>query len=219
MIALVYFSLTKFTLSMNLLQRLSYEDPASQMYFFGLAIYLAILTYLIKFSENPSLQRFAWGSVGGTITGPQCFLKDSLTIVKATDNYAYPWFFPVLVVLAAASSLIGLLLLTRSMKRYDATYSAAAFVGSFVISASINAACHYKTFEALESLVNYIFYPFGLLVLMIGVFILEKSPVASQENQTTAGSDKDPEDLKVCILVQLCQKLLQNLNRFPFFYP
>ena len=143
------------------------------IYFIALAIYLALLGYWIKYSESPLIRRFAWGSIGGTITGPQNFLKDSLTVLKATHGHGVPLILPLLIILAAASSFVCLLFLTACMKRYDATYSAAAFVGSFVISASFNAAAHYNTFEDLGSLMSEILYPIGLFVLIGGVYILQ----------------------------------------------
>jgi hypothetical protein len=85
---------------------------------------------------------------------------------------AYPWFFPLIATLAAATSFTGLLFLTACMKKFDATFSSAMFVGSFVVSASIMSAVHYSTFQALEGIINYIMYPLGLLVLMAGVAIL-----------------------------------------------
>jgi hypothetical protein len=181
-------------------QRESYKTPASISYFVVLAIYVGVLLYWIKTSKRPILLRFAWGSVGGAITGSQNFLKDSLIIVKASAeaDQPYPWFFPLLVVFAAASSFIGLLLLSACMKRYDATYSAATFVGSFVVSASINAAAHYNTFSALESTLNYVLYPFGLLVLMIGVFVLVRSEPQNVESENVY------DDSKVRITLCLC---------------
>jgi len=62
--------------------------------------------------------------------------------------------------------------LTACMKRYDATYSSAMFVGSFVISASVMSAVHFKTFSNLEQIYDYILYPLGLLILMAGVYML-----------------------------------------------
>jgi hypothetical protein len=92
-----------------------------------------LLVYWIWFSKSPILRRFAWGSCGGAITGLQNFLKDSLTIHKATPHDgSYPWCFFLFAFLAAASAFFGLLMLTACMKRYDATYSAASFVGAFV---------------------------------------------------------------------------------------
>lgn len=183
------------------MQQESYTKPASISYFVALSIYVGVLIYWIRNSKGEVLLRFAWGSVGGAITGPQCFLKDSLIVLKtctATDQ-PYPWFFAVLVFFAAATSFVGLLLLTGCMKRYDATYSAAAFVGSFVVSASINAAAHYNTFSALESALNYILYPVGLVVLMIGVFVLVNS-----EPPSVGSSSKSEDDSKVrftqCVL-------------------
>lgn len=88
---------------------------------------------------------------------------------------SYPWFFPLLATLAAATSFTGLLFLTVCMKKFDATFSSAMFVGSFVVSASIMSAVHYSTFQDLKGLINDIMYPFGLLVLMAGVGILLQS--------------------------------------------
>ena len=57
------------------------------------------------------------------------------------------------------------------MKIYDATFSASMFVGSFIISASIMADIHYHTFENLTGVINYIMYPTGLGVLLIGLYL------------------------------------------------
>lgn len=83
--------------------------------------------------------------------------------------------------MAAASAFLGLLMLTACMKRYDATYSAASFVGSFVVSASIMSAVHYDTFSSLENAVDFFLYPTGLLILMVGVYMLVRESEAADE--------------------------------------
>lgn len=72
------------------------------------------------------------------------------------------------------TSFSGLLCLSSCMKRYDATYSAAMFVVSFVISASLMSAVHYHTFEHLDGITNYVMYPAGLVTLLLGAFVLVK---------------------------------------------
>jgi hypothetical protein len=129
------------------------------------------LAYWMSTGTSKFMRRFSWGAAGGSITGLQNFLKDSLTVVKAREG-SFPWYLPVMVLLAVLTSFVGLLLLTACMKRYDATYSSAMFVGSFVISASIMSAAHYKTFANLETVWNCVLYPLGLVVLMAGVYIL-----------------------------------------------
>lgn len=123
---------------------------------------------------NPTMKRFAWGVSGGSITGFQNFLKDSLTIIKASNESgeSFPILLYIFAFFAILSSFGGLLFLTACMKRYDATFSSAMFVGSFVISASIMSAMHYNTFSNLEGIWNWIMYPLGLIILMIGVKML-----------------------------------------------
>ena len=152
----------------------SYKSPYFLMYFGGMVCWIAALVYMIIKRPTPALRRFAWGVSGGSITGFQNFLKDSLTIVKAVGETGepYPWYFYIMILLAVATSFSGLLFLTSCMKRYDATFSSAMFVGSFVISASIMSAVHYQTFQHLESIWNWILYPTGLIVLMAGVRML-----------------------------------------------
>ena len=137
-------------------------------------LWIASLAYIMIKRPSPTLKKFAWGVSGGSITGFQNFLKDSLTIMKACNasKESYPWYFYIFVLMAVTSSFTGLIFLTACMKRYDATFSSAMFVGSFVISASFMAAIHYSTFSHLESIWNWIMYPGGLLVLMIGVKML-----------------------------------------------
>jgi hypothetical protein len=158
------------------------------------------------YSKSPVLRRFAWGTCGGAVTGLQNFLKDTLTIYKVVEQgQQYPWFFFFFIVMAAASAFYGLLILTACMKRYDATYSAAMFVGSFVVSASIMSAVHYDTFAGLTDMVNFILYPAGLLILMVGVLILATN---TTKEQTEEDDDvevepvrKDTDDSQVCSTV------------------
>jgi len=180
---------------------LSYKKPCFILYFVGLILYLILMTYWIKNSKSCLLQKFAWGCTSGAITGVQNFLKDSLTIIKAVgadpQQQQLPWIFYLLSLSAAGTAFTGLLILTACMKRYDATYCAASFVGSFVVSASIMAAVHYNTFVKLEGILNYVMYPLGIAVLMIGVHLLvgesseshEEGELVSQRRQHYTNSD------------------------------
>lgn len=170
----------------------SYQEPAFLLYFVGLIAYVALLGYWMKYSPSAVLRRFAWGSCGGSITGAQNFLKDSLTILKDAKQHQepLPWFFYVFLASAAGTAFVGLLILTACMKRYDATYSAASFVGSFVVSASIMAMAHYNTFAQLEGLANDILYPIGLVVLMIGVYLLVREFAAGNDEEGEGDADE-----------------------------
>jgi hypothetical protein len=164
----------------------------------------------MKFSKSPTLRRFAWGSCGGCITGAQNFLKDSLTILKDVDQQQQknggelPWFFFFFVFMAAVTAFSGLLILTACMKRYDATYSAASFVGSFVVSASIMATVHYETFAGLHGLVSYVLYPLGLSVLMVGVYMLvrENSDDEEEEEAIDYDENKDEAEVRRCSILR-----------------
>ena len=94
--------------------------------------------------------------------------------------------------MAVVTSFGGLLFLTACMKRYDATYSAAMFVGSFVVAASIMSAIHYDTFQHLQHAHQLALYPAGLLVLVVGVYLLlfptEQARVAPQEAEEHSGT-------------------------------
>jgi hypothetical protein len=71
-------------------------------------------------------------------------------------------------------------------------------------------AAHYNTFALLESVWNYILYPVGLLVLMLGVFILvRESREAGEEDDDSEFQGpvrKDSEDSQVRTVL-LLQKL------------
>jgi len=140
-----------------------------------LIVWMVFMLYVAKFGTSRQ-QRFAWGVLGGSVTGFQNFLKDSLTILGLSDSVYPPPVFFAFILLAMATSLSGLLFLAACMKRYDATYSSSMFVGSFVISASFMSAVHYHTFDNLETIWNVILYILGLFVLLIGVVILALSP-------------------------------------------
>lgn len=150
----------------------SYREPGFIVYLVAITLWMVLLVYLIKFSNSLVVQRFVWGVSGGSMTGIQNFMKDSLTMVKA--NEGIPWYFPVFILLAIGMAFGGLLFLSASMKRYDVTYSSSMFVGSYVVSASLMSAAHYHTFANLNSFVNYVLYPLGLLILMAGVWVLVK---------------------------------------------
>ena len=130
------------------------------------------------------------GVASGSITGFQNFLKDSLSILKACkeSNESLPLLFYILSCLAAGTAYSGLLILTRCMKKYDATFSSSMFIGSFIITASIMADIHYHTFSNLVGLVNYIMYPLGLGILMVGLYL----NVQDTSEPEFAGRDSDP---------------------------
>jgi hypothetical protein len=131
---------------------------------------LAFLGGCIYTGSNTSLlSKMAWGCIGGTITGFQNFLKDALSI--STTN-PLPGVFFLFVFLAMFTAFVGLLFLAACMKRYDATYSAAMFVVSFIITATLMSAVHYHTFEDLVGIDDYIMYPAGLIILLIGASML-----------------------------------------------
>jgi len=172
----------------------SYGKLPLVAYFLGLTIYVMVMAYWINFSESFILRRFAWGCTGGAITGTQNFLKDSLTVIKAYDRQqGLPLIFYPLFVLAGTTAFAGLLFLTACMKRYDATYSAASFVGSFVVSASIMAALHYDTFAQLSGILNYILYPLGIFVLMIGVYLLVKESSECSQEDDSIDTERQPD--------------------------
>ncbi|KAL7579452.1 hypothetical protein ACA910_014113 [Epithemia clementina (nom. ined.)] len=183
----------------------SYGYPPFILYFVGLTIWMASLFYWMQYDDTDDkwekIKRFSWGVSGGSVTGLQNFLKDSLTILKAVrddqTNSSLPWYSPIMVALAAGSAFGGLLCLTGCMKRYDATYSSAMFVGSFVVSASIMSAVHYATFDHLDSIWNWIFYPLGLIILMAGVWMLvNEHDEGSDAEQRTAGRRNGPVEMQ-----------------------
>lgn len=126
-----------------------------------------------------------------------------MSVVKAckANDQALPWYFFILISLAALTAFSGLLILTRCMKRYDATFSSAMFVGSFIISASIMADIHYHTFSNLVGIINYIMYPFGLLVLMVGLYLLVQD---TKEPEESIDSDCNESPRMVRILLLIC---------------
>lgn len=170
----------------------SYKELSFILFFVASALWMVLLAYWMKYSKSAKLKRFAWGTSGGSVTGlAQNFIKDGLVVVKATHSLRQlPWYVYFFVFNGIAFSFGGLLFLTACMKRYDATYSAAMFVGSFVASTSIMAASHYHTFEHLADLVDYIMYPTGLVILMIGVCILVQATQAYNLESDPDDSDR-----------------------------
>jgi len=169
----------------------SYKKPAFIFYFCGLISYLILMAYWINYSQSSTLQRFAWGCSGGALTGAQNFLKDSLTIIKARDaEHNLSLVFYPLSFMAAITAFVGLLFLTVCMKRYDATYSAASFVGSFVVSASVMAAVHYNTFAEINGVLNSVLYPSGIFVLMVGVYLLVRDNSESRQGNDSTDQQR-----------------------------
>jgi hypothetical protein len=134
-------------------------------------------------------RRLGWGLSGGSINGLQNFLKDALTVIKAShqnNTLPFPWtLFALLLGLAAGTAFTGLMLLTACMKRYNALFSSAMFVGSFVISASIMSAIHYNTFQHLKTHLDVFFYCSGLALLMVGVYILVEESLEKEFDSAT----------------------------------
>lgn len=164
-------------------QRQSYREVFFLTFIALATLWILALARIILYSPSDACRRFAWGVSGGSVTGFQNFLKDALTVFKAsaqnksnvdtTPQQPRPYgLLALLVGLSAATAFGGLLLLTSCMKRYDATYSSAMFVGSFVIMASVMSVVHYDTLNHLDGVINLVLYPIGLCILMLGVYIL-----------------------------------------------
>ena len=158
----------------------SYAELWMVLYLVGICLWMLVLRWA---TQRPALRRFAWGASGGSITGMQNFLKDALTLGQ--EGSVHWGVIALLVTLAALTAFAGLVCLTACMKRYDATYSSAMFVGSFVVSASIMSAVHYDTFQNLPGMINYILYPAGLGVLLAGVGLLVRD---SEDKKSTAAA-------------------------------
>jgi len=157
-----------------LVKKRSYAKVSFYGYCLGLLLWMCLtFHWMTSVKPPPYLKRFGWGVAGGSITGLQNFLKDALTVLKDNrDKVIPPFLFFVLLAGAIATAFGGLLILAACMKRYDTTFSAAMFVGSFVVSASIMSAIKYHTFSHLENLVDQFLYPIGLVLLIIGVLML-----------------------------------------------
>jgi len=164
----------------------SYHEPGFRTFCIIMTLCLVQLGIFVRICPKTSLLRkVAWGSIGGSITGFQNFLKDTLTIYHAATKQSQdslssdgsgatslPAVLFVFMAMASLTAFVGLLFLAACMKRYDATYSAAMFVVSFVLSASLMSSVHYHTFEHLSGVLNYIMYPLGLVTLFLGAFLL-----------------------------------------------
>lgn len=148
----------------------SYKEPEFLGFVLFVTLVFAFMGISIYTSSKTSLVRkMSWGSIGGTITGFQNFLKDALTIYQIKP--LHPVFY-LLATLAMLTAFVGLLFLAACMKRYDATYSSAMFVVSFIVSATLMAAVHYHTFQDLNDSKDYIMYPMGLFILLAGASML-----------------------------------------------
>merc|ERR1719401_423702 len=156
----------------------SYHEPAFCMFIVIMTLYLTQLGIFIWVCPETSLlKKVAWGCIGGSFTGFQNFLKDSLTIISAekkSPTTGPPAVLFLFIALGILTAFVGLLFLAACMKRYDATYSASMFVVSFVLSASLMSLVHYHTLEHLDTVVNYVLYPVGLMTVFLGAFILVK---------------------------------------------
>ena len=151
-------------------------------------------------------RKFAWGVIGGSITGMQCFIKDALALMHGlninnennSNNiimsilFSLPWELCALLIMGGILPLIGLALLMESMKRYDATYASSMFMGSIVLSASIMSSVHYHTFDHISSAAakSALYYILGLVCILVGTTIL-----AFEAAPTTGCNDDDDNDV------------------------
>ena len=154
----------------------AYLEPEFITYCIGMLGWMALLVGLIN-SSSSSERRFAWGVIGGSVTGIQPFIKDALAVVSGLqqDNVPleqYPSGLFVLLILAGVLPLIGLVLLMQCMRRFDASYSGSMFVGSMIVSVSVMSAVRYHTFEHLDGFLDAVFYVLGLCILTSGCVVL-----------------------------------------------
>ena len=159
-----------------------------------MGVWIGYLQYCINVSESLLVQRFAWGVIGGSITGMQLFIKDTFVILHLSHGLR-PWKLPVifyiLLALGITVPVTGLALLTRCMKRYDATYSNAMNAGSLVVSTSIMGAVHHKTFSNLASRRRATMYIVGLVIIIGGLWILVRHTKELTVRRETDDDDTD----------------------------
>ena len=75
----------------------SYKEVPFLIYVVATVIWMCFLMLWMKYSTNPTLKRFAWGVAGGSITGFQNFLKDTLTLFKVRQEDEHlPWYTALL---------------------------------------------------------------------------------------------------------------------------
>jgi len=166
----------------------AYSEPEFITYCIGMLGWMALLIVLINSSDS-SERRLAWGVIGASVTGIQPFIKDALAVVSGLqqDNVPleqYPSGLFVLLLLAGALPLIGLVLLMQCMRRFDASYSGSMFVGSMIASVSIVSAVRYHTFEHLDGFLDAVLYVLGLCILTSGCVALAcEGDVASNQTQ------------------------------------
>jgi len=182
------------------LQYDSYTNPYLWVYFAGMFLWVMAMWYCIKYcsTSHPAAQRFAWGVAGGSIVGIQCFVKDALTILSLAEDkrpWTLPWLFYVLLACGASVSISGLMLHTRCMKNYDATYSNAMNSGAMVLSASIMGAVHYHTFSNLQSVYSFGFYPLGLAIILAGLYVLDVGAVTATSVDVEEGLEEGSQNL------------------------
>jgi len=158
-----------YALSMDEVEK-QYRNPYLLIYFSCVLLWLATLVCIIYFG-GCSWRRFAWGMIGGSVTGNQNFIKDALAVLHGVGDNPYPLELFVMVLFAAIVPLVGLLLLMECMKRYDANYSASMFTGSMVATASIMSAIHYHTLDNISADMQWL-YLLGLMVLAFGIITL-----------------------------------------------
>ena len=183
----------------------SYTDPAFIAFMISMFSVITILHLIIKrFPKTSLLKKMAWGSVGGAITGFQNYLKDSLTIFKASrkDGDPLPPMFYLLFLMAITTGFAGLLCLSACMKRYDATYASAMFVVSFVITASLMSAVHYHTFADIGGERRIVMYLMGLAVLIYGAIILVRPKAANRSDKERSDSEDQMRDSKEEMLIE-----------------
>jgi len=160
--------------------REQYREPQLLAYFGGVLIWVSILALVINRGSS-GWRRFAWGLIGGSVTGVQNFIKDSLAVVHGLDGSHFPPQLFLMLLMAGLLPLTGLLLLMQCMKRFDALYSASMFVGSLVVSSSIMAAVHYHTFDNIDR-IGLFFYPVGLLTIISGTVVLAVESYQREES-------------------------------------
>lgn len=180
----------------------SYADPNFVLYLVALSLWMIGLYATIAHGASERRRRFAWGASGGCVTGLQNFLKDGLTVARDVDDPRRVVAAAVFFAGAGATALVGFLCLVACLRRYDAAYSSSMFVGSFVVSASLMSAAHYRTLSRLTSTTDRIMYPLGLALILSGVAVLIVVPVAAmstphatttdeEEATTTTATDKE----------------------------
>jgi drug/metabolite transporter (DMT)-like permease len=174
------------------------SNPQFLAFAFALSWWIGLMVLVLVLPEERTgaqMRKLAWGCISGAVGGLFFFVKASLNLLDEPDAWGR-WQSWAIAGAAAASSLIGVILLNEGLRRYDAVFITPVYQGVLVLVGSLSGVAFFQELENFSWARIYAFLS-SLMLIVVGLWICMMSAEGElgewPGDESDADTDRDVE--------------------------